>query len=86
MWLMDRAIGRSTEKGSRQFIWAALGPDGKDGAHVRHIMNGAYVSLAAVVEPSDFAMSKEGYEAQEKIWVSPSRVRRVTSPLIRFHD
>ena len=67
--IMDWTIGRTAEAGSRQLLWAALGPDGKDGPHVRHL-HGAYVSNAEVFEPSDFVISKEGYEAQEKVWVS----------------
>ena len=64
-----RICGRTAEQGARQYIWAALGPDGKDGPHVKSTMNGAYVSLACTREPSDFVVRKEGYEAQERIWV-----------------
>lgn len=63
-------MARSTEQGARQLVWAALGPDGKDGPHVRSAMSGGYVSLAEVREPSDFALSKEGYEVQERVWAS----------------
>lgn len=70
MMVMDICLGRTSEQGARQSIWAALGPDGKDGPHVKPIMSGAYVSLATVTEPSDFVISKEGYDAQEKLWVS----------------
>lgn len=62
-------LARSAEQGARQSVWAALGPDGKEGPHVRHALSGAYVSLAQVHEPSDLVISKEGYDAQEKIWV-----------------
>lgn len=67
--MMDIFMGRTAEHGSRQFIWAALGPDGKDGPHVRHL-RGAYVATLGVQEPRDFVISKEGYEVQEKLWVS----------------
>lgn len=73
MKMMDIFMGRTAEHGSRQLIWAALGPDGKDGEHVRHL-RGAYVSTLAVHEPSDFVISKEGYEVQERLWVSDSTV------------
>ena len=66
---MDIFMGRTTEQGARQLIWAALGPDGKDGEHVKHL-RGAYVSIAEVHEPSNFVISKTGYETQERIWVS----------------
>ena len=69
--LMEISMGRTAEQGSRQLIWAALGPDGKEGPHVGHL-SGGYVSSGSVVEPSDFVISKEGYDTQEKIWVSLS--------------
>lgn len=47
-------------------MWSALGPDEKDGPHVRHTMAGAYVYLASE-EPSDFAISREGYDVQERV-------------------
>lgn len=62
-------LGRTAEQGARQLIWAALGPDGKDGEHVKHL-RGAYVSTNQVCEPSDYVISKEGYEDQERVWVS----------------
>ena len=49
---MDVVLGRTSEQGSRQLLYAALGPDGKDGDHVR-FMRGAYVSCVSVREPSD---------------------------------
>lgn len=70
--MMEIVLGRTAEQGARQLIWAALGPDGKDGHHVKHL-RGAYVSTLAVQEPSDYVLSKEGYEMQERIWVSLSR-------------
>lgn len=61
-------MGRTAEQGSRNLLWAALGPDGKEGPHLRY-MRGAYVSGAGLCEPGDNVMSKEGYELQEKLWV-----------------
>ena len=66
--VMDIALGRTAEHGARQLIWAALGPDGKDGEHTRHL-HGAYVSTQEVIEPSDFVISKQGYSVQNKLWV-----------------
>ncbi|KAI0344677.1 NAD(P)-binding protein [Trametopsis cervina] len=68
MNVMQAIMGRTAEQGARQLVWAALGPDGRDGPHVRYAMSGQYVSLAKVEEPSDFTISREGYEAQEKVW------------------
>ena len=71
---MEKAIARTGEQGARQLLWAALGPDGKEGDHVKH-MKGAFVMTAAVKEPSDFVISKEGKQTQDKIWVSrPGRL------------
>lgn len=67
--LMDLAFGRTAEQGARQLVWAALGPDGKEGRHVSW-MRGAYVSTQSIKEPSDFVISQDGGRAQEKIWVS----------------
>ncbi|PSS17126.1 hypothetical protein PHLCEN_2v3231 [Hermanssonia centrifuga] len=65
--LMQFFVARTAEQGARQLLWAALGPDGKDGEHVKYL-NGAYVSTLEVKEPSDYVMSKDGYEAHERIW------------------
>ena len=67
--LMDLAFGRTAEQGARQLVWAALGPDGKEGRHVSWV-RGAYVSTQGIKEPSDFVISQDGGRAQEKIWVS----------------
>lgn len=61
---MEKILARSTEAGSRQLVWAAVG-----GADHIDDLRGAYVSLAAVNEPSDYVISKEGFRAQTKLWV-----------------
>lgn len=66
--VQDLLFGRTSEQGARQLIWAALGPDGKEGKHADYL-RGAYVSTQHIKEPSDFAISKEGREAQDRIWV-----------------
>ena len=35
MRMMDIVMGRTAEQGARQLLWAALGPDGKDGQQLR---------------------------------------------------
>lgn len=74
--LMEWTIARTAEQGARQLLWAALGPDGKDGPQTR-ALNGAYVSAASVCEPSDWVVSKEGHDVQERIWVSSSSVKNI---------
>ena len=65
----EAIIAKTAEQGSRPLLWAALGPDGKDGEHVEEI-KGAFVLNAAVRESSDFVISAEGKVAQDKAWVS----------------
>ncbi len=67
--IMQLFVARKAEQGARQLLWAALGPDGKDGEHVK-FLKGAYVSTLELREPSDYVISKDGYDAQERIWVS----------------
>ncbi|KAI0093262.1 hypothetical protein BDY19DRAFT_418080 [Irpex rosettiformis] len=81
--VMGFIMGRTPEQGSRQLVWAALGPDGKEGPHVKQNMNGAYVSIAEVREPSDFAISKEGWEAQEKLWNETIDILSEVEPSVR---
>lgn len=70
MKILHLLLGHTAEQGSRQLVWAALGPDGQDGPHVKPLMSGAYIAVAQVKQPSDFVTSKTGWELQEKIWVS----------------
>lgn len=83
---MDVILGRTAEQGSRNLLWAALGPDGKEGPHFRY-MSGAYVSEAGLGEPGDNVTSKDGYELQEKIWVRrPSSLRFTICSHSNQHD
>ena len=63
-WLREIFISWSTERGSRQLIFAALGNQHKPGE-----MKGAYISSSQIVEPSDYVISDEGAEAQKQLWV-----------------
>ncbi|KAG5731867.1 WW domain-containing oxidoreductase [Termitomyces sp. T112] len=62
-WLMEKLIARTTEEGSRQLVYAAVG--GQDNEDQ---LRGAYISLARVSEASDFAIGAEGHVVQEKLW------------------
>ncbi|EAU81690.1 short-chain dehydrogenase [Coprinopsis cinerea okayama7 len=59
--LLDLLIGRTTEEGSRQLVWAAVTKDKGD-------LRGAYISSMAAQETSDYSLSEEGLKAQEKFW------------------
>ena len=64
-WLFKKLLARSTEEGSRQFIWACIG--GKDNIEQ---LRGAYISSMRVQEPSDFVVGEKGEYAQTKLWVN----------------
>ena len=55
-------LARSTEMGSRTLIHAALGGTQKE-------VQGKYLSTCQVGEESDYALSPEGMEVQERLWV-----------------
>jgi retinol dehydrogenase-12 len=65
---MDRIIevflAFTTEEGSRQLLWAALGGAGRE-----FELRGGYVSKANLQEVSDYALSDEGAVIQTRIWV-----------------
>ncbi|KAG9310809.1 hypothetical protein JVU11DRAFT_8662 [Chiua virens] len=63
MSIMNMCLGFSAEQGSRQLVYGAIGErDNED-----H-MKGAYISKAAVAEPSDFVISEEGKKMQDNVW------------------
>ena len=65
-------IARSTEEGSRQLVFAALGPDAAklDSLETTQVMRGGYVSDAEPSEPSPWVLTEDGAKLQAKIWVS----------------
>ncbi|KAI0697252.1 hypothetical protein BC835DRAFT_1270581 [Cytidiella melzeri] len=81
--VLQALMARSAEQGSRQLVWAALGPDSQQGPHVRPTMHGAYVSLAEVRQPSDFVTGKKGWETQEKIWDETINILSKVAPSVR---
>lgn len=63
MSIMGALLARSTEQGSRQLVWAAVGGAGRE-----FELRGAYVSKADLQEVSDYVLSDEGVVAQRQIW------------------
>ncbi|KAK2055686.1 short chain dehydrogenase [Colletotrichum caudatum] len=59
MWLMKLTLARTTEYGSRNLVHA-----GSAGVE----SHGHYISDCAVAKPSPFVRSKEGKEAQDRMW------------------
>ncbi|TFK49620.1 short-chain dehydrogenase [Heliocybe sulcata] len=70
---------RTSEQGAYQLMWAALGPTNpSDNDHIR----GAYVVDNEITEPSDFVISKEGHEVQERIRNETIEILRGVAPKI----
>lgn len=57
----------TTEEGSRQLVWAAIGGVGRESE-----LRGAYIAISDIEEPSDFVIGDEGAVAQKRVWVSPA--------------
>lgn len=62
-------FARSSEEGSRQLIWAAVGPENATVEEVKKL-HGQYVHNTAIEQPSEWTRSEEGKVVQEKVWVS----------------
>ena len=66
-WFWDKLLAWSTERGSRQLVFAALGNQ-ENSAELK----GSYITSSEVAEPSDYVISDEGDKVQKQLWVSPS--------------
>jgi retinol dehydrogenase 12 len=62
--MMEKALAHTTEEGSRQLVWAAVGGAGSEDS-----LRGAYVSSSRVEEPSDILLDEKGRQLQNKVWV-----------------
>ncbi|KAJ7466923.1 hypothetical protein FB451DRAFT_1483837 [Mycena latifolia] len=61
--IMERILAFTTEEGSRQLVFGAVGhPENPDA------LRGAYINQCRVEEPSDFAISPLGQKAQDRVW------------------
>ncbi|KAG6836569.1 hypothetical protein H0H93_006673 [Arthromyces matolae] len=65
MWLMEKALARTSEEGARQLVYAALGGYGKDEKEDK--FRGAYVSNTKVCEASDFVIGREGQKFGDRL-------------------
>jgi len=65
LYLMVQALVliRTSEQGSRQIVWAAVGGAGRE-----FELRGAYVNKADIDEVSDYVLSDDGAVAQRRIW------------------
>ena len=62
--IMHTLLARTTEQGSRQLVWAAVGGAGRE-----FELRGGYVNMANLQEVSDYALSEEGAVMQTRVWV-----------------
>jgi retinol dehydrogenase 12 len=62
--IMEALLARTTEEGSRQLVWAAVGGAGRE-----FELRGGYVDMANLQEVSDYALSDEGAAVQTRLWV-----------------
>jgi retinol dehydrogenase 12 len=69
--LLEKTVARTTEEGSRQLVYGAIGGGKKEDR-----LGGAYVSGSDVEEVSDYVLSEEGERVQERIWVGRSFLSR----------
>lgn len=65
--LMELALARTSEEGSRQIVFAAIGGDEENGG--KDALRGAYITLSKIRECSDWVIGEDGQRAQNKIWV-----------------
>jgi retinol dehydrogenase 12 len=71
---MEALLARTTEEGSRQLVWAAIGGVGRE-----FELRGAFVNKANIQEVSDYALSDEGTAVQTRPWVrDPSNYDHLT--------
>jgi retinol dehydrogenase 12 len=62
--IMTALLARTTEEGSRQLVWAAVGGAGRE-----FELRGGYVNRADLHEVSDYALSDGGAAVQTRLWV-----------------
>jgi retinol dehydrogenase 12 len=62
--MIQALLARTTEEGSRQLVWAAVGGVGRE-----FELRGGYVNKANLEEVSDYALSDEGAAVQTRLWV-----------------
>jgi len=61
--IMEALLARTSEEGSRQLLWAAIG-----GVGCEFELRGGYVNNADLQEVSDYALSDEGAMVQTRLW------------------
>jgi len=76
-WILDRTIASTSEEGSRQLVYAAVGEKADEKK-----MRGAFISWGRVEEVSDFVLSEEGTKVQDRIWAETIEILSQISPKV----
>ncbi|KAF9219859.1 NAD(P)-binding protein [Gyrodon lividus] len=76
-FIMEKLFAWTPEQGARQLVWAAVG--GKDNEEK---MKGAYINKAQIAEVSDFVLSEDGKNFQEKVWQETIDILAKASPKV----
>jgi len=75
-YLMEKTVALPTEAGSRQLVWAAIGDDPNK-------LRGEYITLwNEVDEVSDYILSPEGAQVQNRIWKELIEILAKTDPRV----
>jgi len=74
--IMDVLVGRTGEYGSRTLTHAALSGTNEE-------VNGKYLNKCQVEEESDYSLSREGKQAEERIWDETIEVLREVDPRVQ---
>ncbi|KAI0260746.1 hypothetical protein BC834DRAFT_973199 [Gloeopeniophorella convolvens] len=61
--LVELVLARTSEEGSRQLVWAAVGDSARE-----YELRGGYASSMKLKEVSDYVLSDDGASAQVRVW------------------
>ncbi|KAK7689994.1 hypothetical protein QCA50_006636 [Cerrena zonata] len=75
-------LARSSEEGSRQLIWAAIGPENATAEEAKKL-HGQYVHNTEIKQPSEWTISDEGKVVQEKVWNETVEILSKVSPSLK---
>jgi len=62
--LIEKLLAYTSEEGSRQLIWAAIGGAGREKE-----LQGVFIAQSDIMEPSDYVLGEEGKRVQKQLWV-----------------
>ncbi|KAE9408557.1 NAD(P)-binding protein [Gymnopus androsaceus JB14] len=78
--LMETLLAFTTEEGSRHLVYGAVAGSG---SAAEEKFKGGYIALSQVVEPSDFSISKEGLELEQKYWNELVNICKGADPRVK---